>query len=172
MPSSWPTTRRSTSAFSKPSCAASAGPGLAGHVSRITDSLAMARSNFPGKSNSLDALCKRFEVNNAARQLHGALLDAGLLAEVYVRMTRGQESLVIEGADAFTAQDDHRIIDFGGPRAGRARGRAMPSSRRTSGCWPRSRRPAAAVACGPRPARIAMTQSAAAAVNPGRLAQG
>ena len=63
---------------------------------RITDSLLMAREMFPGKSNSLDALCKRLEVDNTGRSLHGALLDAGLLAEVYVRMTRGQESLVID----------------------------------------------------------------------------
>ncbi len=63
---------------------------------RITDSLLMAREMFPGKSNSLDALCKRLEVDNTGRSLHGALLDAGLLAEVYIRMTRGQESLVID----------------------------------------------------------------------------
>ena len=72
------------------------------HVESITDSLAMAREMFPGKSNSLDALCKRLEVDNSNRSLHGALLDAGLLAEVYIRMTRGQDSLVI---DAIEAQD-------------------------------------------------------------------
>jgi len=66
------------------------------HVARITDSLLMAREMFPGKSNSLDALCRRLEVDNTQRTLHGALLDVGLLAEVYVRMTRGQDSLVIE----------------------------------------------------------------------------
>ena len=49
---------------------------------------------FPGKANSLDALCKRLEVDNSHRELHGALLDAGLLSEVYIRMTRGQGSLV------------------------------------------------------------------------------
>lgn len=65
-------------------------------AARITDSLLMAREMFPGKSNSLDALCKRLEVDNTGRSLHGALLDAGLLAEVYIRMTRGQESLVID----------------------------------------------------------------------------
>jgi DNA polymerase III subunit epsilon len=70
------------------------------HVSRITDSLAMARDMFPGKSNSLDALCKRLEVDNSNRALHGALLDAGLLAEVYIRMTRGQESLVIDALES------------------------------------------------------------------------
>ncbi|MCD0416957.1 DNA polymerase III subunit epsilon [Rubrivivax sp. JA1024] len=64
----------------------------------ITDSLVMARELFPGKANSLDALCKRLEVDNSNRALHGALLDAGLLAEVYIRMTRGQDSLVIDDA--------------------------------------------------------------------------
>ena len=74
-------------------------PPLQQHVGGVTDTLLMARSMFPGKSNSLDALCKRLEVDNTQRELHGALLDAGLLAEVYVRMTRGQESLVIDGHD-------------------------------------------------------------------------
>lgn len=68
-------------------------------VSSITDSLIMARKMFPGKSNSLDALCKRLEVDNTHRTLHGALLDARLLAEVYIRMTRGQEALAIDRPD-------------------------------------------------------------------------
>jgi DNA polymerase-3 subunit epsilon len=68
-------------------------------VARVTDSLAMAREMFPGKSNSLDALCRRLEVDNTHRTLHGALLDAGLLAEVYIRLTRGQDSLVIQHHD-------------------------------------------------------------------------
>jgi len=67
-------------------------------VAKVTDSLAMAREMFPGKSNSLDALCRRLEVDNSNRAFHGALLDAGLLAEVYVRMTRGQGSLVIDSS--------------------------------------------------------------------------
>jgi DNA polymerase-3 subunit epsilon len=75
-------------------------PRFAGQVAKITDSLLMARNQFPGKSNSLDALCKRLEVDNTNRTLHGALLDAGLLAEVYVRMTRGQDALVIETQDS------------------------------------------------------------------------
>ncbi|MDO9316268.1 MAG: DNA polymerase III subunit epsilon [Burkholderiaceae bacterium] len=70
------------------------------HVDKVTDSLTMARELFPGKANSLDALCKRLEVDNSNRSLHGALLDAGLLAEVYVRMTRGQKSLVVEVEEA------------------------------------------------------------------------
>ena len=65
-------------------------------AAQVTDTLLMARETFPGKANSLDALCKRLEVDNAHRTFHGALLDAGLLAEVYIRLTRGQDSLVIQ----------------------------------------------------------------------------
>ena len=71
-------------------------PKFVSCVEKVTDSLTLARELFPGKANSLDALCKRLEVDNSNRALHGALLDAGLLAEVYIRMTRGQESLVVE----------------------------------------------------------------------------
>jgi DNA polymerase III subunit epsilon len=69
---------------------------LADHVARVTDTLAFAREIHPGKKNTLDALCERYFVNNANRTLHGALLDARLLAECYLAMTRGQESLVME----------------------------------------------------------------------------
>ena len=65
-------------------------------AAKVTDTLLMARETFPGKANSLDALCKRLEVDNTHRTFHGALLDAGLLAEVYIRLTRGQDSLVIQ----------------------------------------------------------------------------
>jgi DNA polymerase-3 subunit epsilon len=61
----------------------------------VIDTLALAREQNPGKKASLDALCERFGVNNAHRTLHGALLDAELLAEVYLAMTRGQESLMM-----------------------------------------------------------------------------
>jgi len=61
----------------------------------VLDTLAMARELHPGKRNSLDALCDRYGVSNAHRKLHGALLDAELLADVYLAMTRGQESLEI-----------------------------------------------------------------------------
>ena len=74
-------------------------PAITTLVAGVTDSLTLAREMFPGKSNSLDALCKRLEVDNSNRALHGALLDAGLLAEVYIRLTRGQNALVIDGAD-------------------------------------------------------------------------
>ncbi|MFO1413277.1 MAG: DNA polymerase III subunit epsilon [Burkholderiales bacterium] len=63
---------------------------------RLVDTLALAREAFPGKRNNLDALCERFGVSNAHRTLHGALLDAQLLAEVYLAMTRGQETLTID----------------------------------------------------------------------------
>lgn len=69
-------------------------------AAKVTDTLLMAREMFPGKANSLDALCRRLEVDNTHRTLHGALLDAGLLAEVYIRLTRGQDSLVIHADDA------------------------------------------------------------------------
>ena len=62
----------------------------------LIDTLALAREAFPGKRNNLDALCERFGVSNAHRTLHGALLDARLLADVYLAMTRGQESLTID----------------------------------------------------------------------------
>ncbi len=87
-------------------------PPLAEHVGGVVDSLAMAREAFPGKSNSLDALCKRLEVDNSNRSLHGALLDAGLLAEVYIRLTRGQESLVIDAMPADAATQSIAAVDF------------------------------------------------------------
>ena len=86
--------------------------GLVTHAARITDSLLLAREAFPGKSNSLDALCKRLEVDNSQRELHGALLDAGLLAEVYLRMTRGQGSLVIDSGQGSTAAQLEASIDL------------------------------------------------------------
>lgn len=82
---------------------------LGRRVARITDTLLMAREMFPGKGNSLDALCKRLEVDNTHRTRHGALLDAGLLAEVYIRLTRGQDALVIDAGSAgagAAAEDD------------------------------------------------------------------
>ena len=64
----------------------------------VIDTLKMARELNPGKRNGLDALCDRYQIDNSARTLHGALLDAQLLAEVYLAMTRGQESLIMEEA--------------------------------------------------------------------------
>jgi len=64
---------------------------------RVLDTLALARRIHPGQQNSLDALAKRYQVDNSQRKLHGALLDAGILAEVYLAMTGGQTSLALEG---------------------------------------------------------------------------
>jgi DNA polymerase-3 subunit epsilon len=80
-------------------------PRFAEHCAKVTDSLTLARELHPGKRNSLDALCERYGVSNRHRTLHGALLDAGLLAEVYLSMTRGQDSLVIELETGGTAID-------------------------------------------------------------------
>jgi DNA polymerase-3 subunit epsilon len=66
------------------------------HCPAVTDTLKMAKGLHPGKRNSLDALCERYQVDNSARALHGALLDARLLAEVYLSMTRGQDSLLMD----------------------------------------------------------------------------
>ena len=72
----------------------------------VIDTLALAREMFPGKRNSLDALCERFGIDNARRTLHGALLDVELLAEVYLAMTRGQDSLTIDLAAPAAAGTD------------------------------------------------------------------
>jgi DNA polymerase-3 subunit epsilon len=71
-------------------------PPFAQQCNLVTDSLRLARDLHPGKRNSLDALCERYAVSNAHRTLHGALLDAGLLAEVYLALTRGQDTLVMD----------------------------------------------------------------------------
>jgi DNA polymerase-3 subunit epsilon len=71
----------------------------------IIDTLTMARDLHPGQRNSLDALCKRYEVDNSARELHGALLDARILADVYLVMTGGQASLVL-GDESDNQQDE------------------------------------------------------------------
>ena len=65
-------------------------------MAKVTDSLMMAKEMFPGKRNSLNALCDRLEVDNSGRTLHGALLDAELLADVYINLTRGQNSLMMD----------------------------------------------------------------------------
>lgn len=69
-------------------------------VGSVTDTLAMAKELYPGKRNSLDALCDRLGVDNSGRTLHGALLDAELLADVYINLTRGQDALLIDVAAA------------------------------------------------------------------------
>ena len=83
-------------------------PPFTQHCVKVTDSLQLAREQHPGKRNSLDALCDRYQVSNAHRTLHGALLDAGLLAEVYLAMTRGQDSLTID-----VLADETLLANFG-----------------------------------------------------------
>lgn len=76
-------------------------PGISHHAGGVLDTLRLAKELHPGKRNSLDALCERYGVDHSARTLHGALLDARLLAEAYLAMTRGQDSLVMDlGAEA------------------------------------------------------------------------
>jgi DNA polymerase-3 subunit epsilon len=86
------------------------------HVENIVDSLQMAKEQHPGRRNSLDALCDRYGISNAHRTLHGGLLDAALLAEVYLAMTRGQNSLSMDLADAKGEQEggvDIELVPLG-----------------------------------------------------------
>jgi len=94
-------------------------PGCADIHGGVIDTLALAREMFPGKRNNLDALCERFGVDNAHRSVHGALLDAQLLAEVYLTMTRGQETLTIDMAPPSAAAGDAAFASAAatGPRA-------------------------------------------------------
>jgi hypothetical protein len=96
--------------------------------SGVIDTLALARELFPGKRNSLDALCERFSVDNAQRTVHGALLDAQLLADVYLTMTRGQETLTIDMAPppAVMLDPSGAAIDIGAAR--KTVGAVAPSS--------------------------------------------
>jgi len=85
-------------------------------VESVRDTLLMARDMFPGKANSLDALCRRLEVDNSNRGLHGAVKDAELLAEVFIRLTRGQDSLVIDDSASSSSGEGGQLevaaIDF------------------------------------------------------------
>lgn len=76
----------------------------------ITDTLKIAKDNRPGQRNSLDALCRHFGIDNSKRTLHGALLDAELLADVYMAMTRGQESLMMDLVEAPSASGDMSVV--------------------------------------------------------------
>ncbi len=73
-------------------------PPFTGYCDGVIDTLVQAKELHPGKRNSLDALCDRYEVSNAHRKLHGALLDSELLADVYLSMTRGQNTLTMDVA--------------------------------------------------------------------------
>lgn len=83
-------------------------PALHDLAAGVVDTLKMAKELHPGRRNSLDALCERYQVNHTQRTLHGALLDAELLSEVYLAMTRGQESLMID-LDQLDAMDEAEL---------------------------------------------------------------
>jgi DNA polymerase-3 subunit epsilon len=87
-------------------------PAFPAVVAAITDTLAMAKELFPGKRNSLDALCDRLGVDNSGRTLHGALLDAELLADVYICLTRGQDALLMEEQGASVAAEQLRAVNL------------------------------------------------------------
>jgi len=87
-------------------------PKLATLVSSITDTLVMAKELYPGKRNSLDALCERLEVDHSGRTLHGALLDAQLLADVYINLTRGQDALLMDDSTSDGAGSVMNAVDL------------------------------------------------------------
>jgi DNA polymerase-3 subunit epsilon len=81
-------------------------PGRVAELCQVLDTLALARQLHPGQRNSLDALCKRYSVDNSQRDLHGALLDADLLLEVYLAMTGGQGALTLDEATGTAAANE------------------------------------------------------------------
>lgn len=87
-------------------------PPIMACISGVIDSLVLAKEMFPGKRNGLDALCDRLGVDNSNRTLHGALLDAELLADVYINMTRGQDALLIDTSDSGTDGSSLELIDL------------------------------------------------------------
>ncbi len=87
-------------------------PPLASFVGEVIDTLAMAKAVYPGKRNSLDALCDRFGVDRSNRSFHGAKLDAQLLADVYINLTRGQDALLIDVTSNEPAHGDVPAVDL------------------------------------------------------------
>jgi DNA polymerase-3 subunit epsilon len=85
-------------------------------VCTITDTVTMARRLNPGQKASLDALCKRYNVDNSRRELHGALLDARLLADVYLAMTGGQSRLTLDATDAGSTPRKSRLDELLPPK--------------------------------------------------------
>jgi DNA polymerase-3 subunit epsilon len=83
-------------------------------VGKVVDSLAMAKEIYPGKRNALDALCVRLGVDNSGRTLHGAMLDAELLADVYINLTRGQDALLIDASSHADGGSQQARIDLSG----------------------------------------------------------
>lgn len=84
--------------------------GSIGSRCRVLDTLALARERFPGQRNSLDALCKRFGVDNSGRNLHGALLDANLLVDVYLALTAGQDEMSFDAPKPARAAVEQRPL--------------------------------------------------------------
>jgi DNA polymerase III subunit epsilon len=84
--------------------------GTVTDYSEVFDTLAYARKKHPGQRNSLDALCKRYGIDNSHRDLHGALLDAEILADVFLLMTGGQSSLLDEGQSEIAASSINRSV--------------------------------------------------------------
>lgn len=93
-------------------------PGLHTRISGVIDTLMLARKKHPGKKNNLDALCKRYGVDNSARDLHGALLDSEILADVYLAMTGGQETLGWGGAENKQATQQVQMPQAGAVEVG------------------------------------------------------
>lgn len=85
-------------------------PRLRSFVCNVIDTLVMAKEMYPGKRNSLDALCDRLEVDNSGRALHGALLDAELLADVYINLTRGQDALLMDDNNGTDSAGHARVM--------------------------------------------------------------
>ncbi len=88
-----------------------------GDYCTVTDTLVMAKKMHPGQRNSLDALCKRYEIDNSHRELHGALLDAEILADVYLAMTGGQAALKLDGfTSGIAGMAEHPVRRLEGDR--------------------------------------------------------
>jgi DNA polymerase-3 subunit epsilon len=85
-------------------------PGTLDRYCSVLDTLALARRMHPGQRNSLDALCRRYAIDNSQRELHGALLDAEILADVYLAMTGGQVSLSLDTAGGSMQREEERVI--------------------------------------------------------------
>ncbi|OCH07919.1 DNA polymerase III subunit epsilon [Aliivibrio fischeri] len=92
--------------------------GTTDQYCKITDTLAMAKKIFPGKRNNLDVLCERYGIDNSHRTLHGALLDAEILADVYLLMTGGQTSLSFSSGDNSSDSDEETIKRLNSGRKG------------------------------------------------------
>jgi DNA polymerase-3 subunit epsilon len=87
-------------------------PQLIDDLCAVTDTLVMAKKMHPGQRNSLDALCKRYDIDNSHRELHGALLDAEILADVYLMMTGGQAALVLDDSPGLQAGSELSVEDI------------------------------------------------------------